>query len=283
MTTAFELSGGAALGAAQAGMLLALAEAGIAPDLVVGTSVGAVNGAWLAGAPQTRQACARSLTSGGPSTPMTCSPEIPSPGSSVSSAGAGTSFPTGVFVIWCRTTCASNNSRTLRSLCTSSSPTSSAAKTSASIPAVLPPVRIGDRYYIHGRGGVNNTPNSHAVDAGADTVWVLSTGYACALRVPPPSALAMVLHALTLTVNQRLAVDVARYEGAIDLRVVPPLCPIRTPPADFGASAELIGRAHEATSVWLRSSHPRLTHASLLRPHLAFGPFVVNERTPAAS
>jgi len=119
---------------------------------------------------------------------------------------------------------------------------------------------------------VNNTPISHAVDAGADTVWVLSTGYACAPREPPPSALAMALHALTLTVNQRLAVDVARYEGAIDLRVVPPLCPIRTTPADFGASAELIGRAHEATSVWLRSSHPRLNQASLLRPHLHSDP-----------
>src|SRR5918994_5836331 len=45
MTSAFVLSGGASLGSIQVGMLLALAEAGIAPDMIVGTSVGAVNGA----------------------------------------------------------------------------------------------------------------------------------------------------------------------------------------------------------------------------------------------
>jgi len=49
MRTAFVLSGGANLGAAQAGMLAALHEAGVVPDVVVGSSVGAVNGAWVAG------------------------------------------------------------------------------------------------------------------------------------------------------------------------------------------------------------------------------------------
>jgi patatin-like phospholipase len=48
MTTAFVLSGGASLGSIQVGMLLGLAEAGITPDLIVGTSVGAVNGGWVA-------------------------------------------------------------------------------------------------------------------------------------------------------------------------------------------------------------------------------------------
>jgi len=39
-TTAFVLSGGASLGAIQVGMLRALYERGIAPDLIVGTSAG---------------------------------------------------------------------------------------------------------------------------------------------------------------------------------------------------------------------------------------------------
>ena len=78
---------------------------------------------------------------------------------------------------------------------------------SAAIPAVFPPVRIDGRDYVDG-GVVNNTPISHAVALGAEVVWVLSTGYACALREPPRGALGMALHALTLTVNQRLAVDV---------------------------------------------------------------------------
>jgi len=48
MTRAFVLSGGASLGAIQVGMLHALFERGIAPDLIVGTSAGAINGAFIA-------------------------------------------------------------------------------------------------------------------------------------------------------------------------------------------------------------------------------------------
>ena len=48
MTTAFVLSGGASLGAVQVGMLQALNDAGVAPDLLVGSSVGAINAAWIA-------------------------------------------------------------------------------------------------------------------------------------------------------------------------------------------------------------------------------------------
>ena len=48
MTTAFVLSGGGSLGAVQVGMLQALADHGIEPDLLVGTSAGALNAAWVA-------------------------------------------------------------------------------------------------------------------------------------------------------------------------------------------------------------------------------------------
>jgi len=46
--TAFVFGGGGLLGACEAGMALALLEHGVAPDLVVGTSVGAINGAAVA-------------------------------------------------------------------------------------------------------------------------------------------------------------------------------------------------------------------------------------------
>ena len=49
MTRAFVLSGGGNLGAVQVGMLDALRERGIVPDLLVGTSVGALNAAYVAG------------------------------------------------------------------------------------------------------------------------------------------------------------------------------------------------------------------------------------------
>jgi predicted acylesterase/phospholipase RssA len=45
---AFVLSGGGSLGAIQVGCLEALLEEGVIPDLIVGTSIGAINGAWLA-------------------------------------------------------------------------------------------------------------------------------------------------------------------------------------------------------------------------------------------
>lgn len=48
---AFVLSGGAARGAMQVGMLRVLLSRGVIPDLIVGTSVGAFNGAWLASDP----------------------------------------------------------------------------------------------------------------------------------------------------------------------------------------------------------------------------------------
>src|ERR1700759_3985549 len=51
MTTAFVLGGGGLLGAHEVGMLRALADAGVRPDLVVGTSIGALNGVLVAADP----------------------------------------------------------------------------------------------------------------------------------------------------------------------------------------------------------------------------------------
>lgn len=49
--TAYVLGGGGVLGSTQVGMLAALAESGIRPDLVLGTSIGALNGAFVAADP----------------------------------------------------------------------------------------------------------------------------------------------------------------------------------------------------------------------------------------
>src|ERR1700746_2078607 len=51
MTTAFVLGGGGLLGAHEVGMLRAPADAGVRPDLVVGTSIGALNGVLVAADP----------------------------------------------------------------------------------------------------------------------------------------------------------------------------------------------------------------------------------------
>ena len=51
MRTAWVMPGGSTFGAIQAGLVTSLFEAGVEPDLVVGTSVGSLNAAWLAGDP----------------------------------------------------------------------------------------------------------------------------------------------------------------------------------------------------------------------------------------
>lgn len=117
-------------------------------------------------------------------------------------------------------------------------------------------------------GGVsNNTPISHAIDAGATTVYVLPTGYACALSSAPQGALAMALQSITLLVQQRLIADVARYQGKLDLRVMPPLCPLSVSPLDFSHTSELIERSRASTARWLDSTPQMGDQTDLLRLH----------------
>lgn len=279
MKTAFVLSGGASLGSIQVGMLLALAEAGIVPDVIVGTSVGAVNGGWIASRPDLTGATAladlwRSLSREDvfPTRPLAGllgflgrRPNlVPDSGlrrlleDNLEFARLEDS-PIPLHVV-------ATDVLSGQDVLLSSGDAVDAIAASAAIPAVFPPVSLDGRDLIDG-GVVNNTPLSHAVALDADVIWVLPTGYSCALPASPKGALAMALHGLTLTVNQRLAVDVARYEATTDLRVIPPLCPVRVSPADFSQSTELIERSHNAARAWLSTRHPVTGQAALLEPH----------------
>lgn len=279
MTTAFVLSGGASLGSIQVGMLQAMAEAGIRPDLIVGTSVGALNGGWVASRPDVEGITAltdlwRSLSR------TAVFPTSLSTGflgfigrrrSLVSDSGLrrllkenlefhtleDAPIPLHVVV---------TDVLTGEDVPLSRGDAIDAITASAAVPAVLPPVTINGRDYMDG-GVVNNTPLSHAVALGATEIWVLPTGYACALTETPRGALAIALHAMTLAINQRLVADVNRFEGTVDLRVVPSLCPVHTSPADFSHSAELIGRAREQTRRWLDMPRFKINQADLLIHH----------------
>jgi NTE family protein len=77
----------------------------------------------------------------------------------------------------------------------------------------------------------------------------------------------MALHALNLAINQRVAVDIARFEQAIDLRVIPQPCPIGVSPVDFSHSGELIEQAQDMTRRWLSTPHPSTGQAALLAAH----------------
>ena len=277
MTNAFVLSGGASLGAAQAGMLAALTEAGVRPDLVVGTSVGAVNGAWVAGGgdPDGLGAIWRSLRRN------TVFPARPL-GGVLGFVGrrhhlvpdSGLRRLLREHVIFDRLENAripfhvvATDVLTGWDTLLSHGDAVDAILASTAIPGVLPPVRVAGRDLMDG-GVVNNTPISHALNLGADVIWVLATGYSCALTERPHGALGMALHAVTLGINQRLAADIERYKEHADLRVVPPLCPVRIAPADFTHAVALIERAHALTRDWLAAGAPPLPLAAAkLAPH----------------
>ena len=191
---AFVLSGGASLGAIQVGMLHALYERGITPDVIVGTSAGAMNGAFIASRPQTVETAGalaaiwRDLRRGQvfPLYPLT---------GLLGFLGARDHLvpASGLRKLIARTS-STRRSRRCRSRCTSSPSTSSAVRSSgsrtarsldavlasAAIPGVVAPVRWKDRTLMDG-GVANNTPISHAVELGAERIYVLPTGHACAL------------------------------------------------------------------------------------------------------
>ncbi len=113
---------------------------------------------------------------------------------------------------------------------------------SVSIPGVVAPVRWEDRTLMDG-GVANNTPISHAVELGAEVIYVLPTGHACALKEPPRGALA--LHAIGLLTQRRLIDDIERHQNDAHLIVLPPPCSLSIQPIYFAHADELISRALE--------------------------------------
>jgi NTE family protein len=254
--TAFVLSGGASLGAVQVGMLQALYEREIVPQLIVGTSVGAVNGAFIASRPQTVETSRelaqvwRKVRRGQifPLNPLTGllgfvgSRDHLVPASGLRRLVAEHTeherleqMPIELHVV-------AVDVITGEELLLSSGSVLDAVLASAAIPAVLPPVVWEDRTLIDG-GVANNTPISHAVELGARTIYVLPSGSSCALEQPPTSALGMALHGLTLLMQRRLIADVERHRDRAKLVVLPPPCPLGIQPIDFTHAEELIERS----------------------------------------
>jgi NTE family protein len=293
MSTAIVLSGGGSLGAVQVGMLHALLRRDIRPDMIVGSSVGAINGAWLAGRPDIEGVAeldriwAR-IARGDifPLRPLIglrgflgrrnhlVPPDALErllrrnlPYANIEEAAVplhlvATDVTSGTEVLL------------------SQGDVIPALLASAAIPSVFPPVRIGDRDLIDG-GVVNNTPISHAVRLGATRIYVLPAGYACALSEPPRSALGMLLHALDLLMQQRLLDDIDNYADVVDLRVAPPLCPLAVSPVDFSQTRILVDRARTSTDRWLDAgpSDPRGEPRLRLHRHEPAGP----ARSPLAT
>jgi NTE family protein len=272
---AFVLSGGASLGAVQVGMLRALLDEGVRPDLIVGTSVGAVNGAFLAscepGAEAVEELAAiwRSVRRGQvfPVEPLTGFLGFIGARKNLVPAGALRrliathtrherleELPIPLHVVACDLLRGAE-------VLLSEGPLVDAVLASAAIPGVLPPVDWHGRLLVDG-GVVNNTPISHALDLGATEVWVLPTGAPCDLTKAPRGALGMVVQATSLMVAHRFAADAAALGARADVRILPPPCPIDVQPMDFGHADDLMLRAESDARAFLAGRRRRLVPLS---------------------
>ena len=187
--TAFVLGGGGLLGAVEVGMLRALLETGITPDLVLGTSVGALNGALVAAHPgdhvvqrllqlwesaaSTRDVYGDSAVRQGWRAVRTGThlhSSEPLRAKLVSELGDLT-FDELPIPFQC---CAANIERASEHWFTTGRVVD-AVMASAAVPGLLPPAVVDGEHFLDG-GVVNSIPVGRAVECGATRIFVLQVG-----------------------------------------------------------------------------------------------------------
>jgi NTE family protein len=277
--TAFVFAGGGSFGAIQVGMLHSLAAHGISADMVVGSSVGALNGAFYAGDPTLRG--------------------VERLGDIWRGLSRQDVFPmnwrTVLSFLWRRDFLISHDGirkliddhipyRNLQdarvpvhivttdiisgdSVVLSEGSTSEAIVASTAIPGAFAPIPYKN-YYLADGAISSNTPIQVAVRKGARRLIILPTGHACATQAPPIGAVANALHALTLLIARQLVSELESLGPDIEYFVVPPLCPLVGSPYDFSRTADHIDRAIATTDAWL--AEHRLQQGKIpeeMRPH----------------
>ena len=231
--TAFVLGGGGMLGSAEVGMLRALFDRGIRPDLIVGTSVGAINGAFIASDP-TPSAVERLGVMW---------EEL-----SLKGVFAGSVFArVGTLV---RTRTHLHPREPLRDLLTAHLPVQTFAEleipfqcvaasieraaehwfsdgdlidavlASCAVPGLLPPVEIDGEHFLDG-GLVHSIPVGRAVALGADTIYVLHVGRIDRPLRPPDRPWEVAQVAFEIARRHRFAADLAALPSDVTLHVLP--------------------------------------------------------------
>jgi len=132
----------------------------------------------------------------------------------------------------------------------SEGPAAQAIIASTAIPGAFAPIPYKDFYLADGAIS-SNTPIRVAVAKGAKRLIILPTGYACSTHTPPAGAVANALHALTLLIARQLVSELEGLGPDIEYFVVPPLCPLVGSPYDFSRTSEHIERAIQSTDAWL--------------------------------
>ncbi len=277
--TAFVFAGGGSFGAIQVGMMESLARRGIGADMVVGASVGALNGAFYAGDPTVDGVERLANIWRG----LKREDVFPF------------SIRTLLSFLWRRDFLISHdgirkliddhipyrkleeaklplhivttNIITGDSVVFSKGPTAEAIVASTAIPGAFSPIRYKDLYLADGAVS-SNTPVRIAVEKGARRLIILPTGHACGNEAPPVGAVATALHALTLLIARQLVSELENLAPGIEYYVVPPLCPLVGSPYDFSRTAEHIDRARESTDRWLaRGGLEQSAIPHELKPH----------------
>jgi NTE family protein len=246
-STAFVLGGGGLLGANEVGMLRALLESGIRPDLVVGTSVGAVNGAVVAadpslaavddlahawkdlaggdlyrgGALRRARHFARTRTHVHPNEPLRRLLEERLGDRRIEDLPV-------------RFECVASCIERAAEHWFTDGPVVDAVMASSAVPGVLPPVQVGDEHFLDG-GLVNSIPVGRAVQLGAGRVYVLQVGRIDRpLQVPTmPWEVASV--AFEIARRHRFAREMADLPADVDVHVLPTGAEEPPRPADLSA------------------------------------------------
>jgi NTE family protein len=256
------LAGGGSFGAIQVGMMHSLAAQGVSADMVVGSSVGALNGAYYAGDPTLNGVLRLETIWRG----LQRNDVFP------------ISWRTLLSFVWRRDFLIPHDGiqkliddhlpyRDLQqaklpvhivttdmvsgdTVVLSEGPAAQAIIASTAIPGAFAPIRYKDFYLADGAIS-SNTPIKVAVAKGATRLIILPTGYACATHTPPAGAVANALHALTLLIARQLVSELESLSPTIEYVVVPPLCPLVGSPYDFSRTADHIEGAIRSTDAWL--------------------------------
>lgn len=227
------LGGGGVLGAVQVGMLRALIERGVRPNLVVGTSVGALNGAVLAALPPDEVADrldalwaspdARGLFAAGAvrrlrelaRTGVAAHPADPLRRALTTVVGERR-----IEDLPIPFTCCAASIENAAEHWFDHGPVVDAVLASAAVPGLLPPAVVDGRHYLDG-GLVNSIPLGRAIELGARRVFVLHVGRIDQPLRPPQRPWEVALVAFEIARRHRYARDLAAVPGDVEVHVLP--------------------------------------------------------------
>ncbi|MCU1353597.1 MAG: Patatin [Acidimicrobiales bacterium] len=261
--TAFVLSGGGNLGALQVGMLRALFERRIKPDVVLGCSVGALNGAAIAADPSLAmvgrlQDLWQNIAEEDvmPAGLLPATMQLARRGLSmhdnhnlrrvIEEILTTRTFEELTVPFQCVAADLLEGHETWFSQGALIDP----ILASAALPAVYPPVEINGVRYLDG-AIVNDVPVSRAVELEADIIYVLHVGSWDRPRPEPKRPIDMAMYAYWLARRSRFRRDLASIPTDIEVIVLPPGGTPSIRYNDFGHSDEMIAASYRATCAFL--------------------------------